>query len=107
MRLEGLGQSTSITALNAPQCGDNPCTWFDNVWVSDACLNYLQCAQPGNILVTAMNQGTGAAAGQAVGQVATGVVGGAATGIGNTVGTNGALIIAAAAMLALLIVLKK
>ena len=107
MRLEGLGQSTSITSISDTSCGDNPCTWFDNVWVSDSCLSFLQCAQPTNLLVTAMSGGAGAAVGQAVGQTVAGTVGGTAQGVGNTVGVSGALMIAAAAALLLVVAMKK
>jgi hypothetical protein len=107
MRLEGLGQSSSPSSIVNANCGDNPCTWLDDVWVSDACLAFLECAQPTNILVTSMTQGTGAAVGQAAGSVAASTVGGVASGIANVAGTNGTLIIVAAAALLLVVAMKK
>lgn len=51
-------------------CGVNPCTWVDDVYVRDACLAYLTCADPNNLLVIGADQGAIAAGGAAIGQSA-------------------------------------
>jgi hypothetical protein len=53
---------------DATACGDNPCTWLDDIYVRDACLAYLTCEDPSNLLVIGADQGAIAAAGAAVGQ---------------------------------------
>lgn len=32
-------------------CGDNPCTWWDDVYLRNACMAYLACADPANPLL--------------------------------------------------------
>lgn len=59
-----LGQTPS-------DCGPNPCTWFDEIWASDACKTYMQCADPtgviatGSVVTSALEQ-TGSAVGAGV-----------------------------------------
>ena len=66
-------------------CGTNPCTWWDDIYVRDACLNYLACADPTNPLYVGATKGGLYLAGQAVGSAAgtavTELTGGAASGI--------------------------
>lgn len=85
MRIGAIGTAASAVPAS-DSCGANPCTWFDNVYVGDSCLSFLQCADPTNLLVTGANQGLLAATGQAVTQVAVGAVSGAATGLVNDTG---------------------
>ena len=81
----------------AGQCGDNPCTWWDNVWARDPCLAYLGCADPNNPLYVGATAGLPAAVGVSVGQEisnsAMGVAQGLVTpGITPTIGSSIALI---------------
>lgn len=69
-------------------CGTDPCGWTDWVWVSDSCLSYLQCADPSDSRVVAMNKGlvagvTNTAANMA-GSVLTSVGTNAGAATGNT-----------------------
>jgi hypothetical protein len=95
VRLEG------ITDISNPSCGDNPCTWFDNVYVGDPCLTFLKCADPSNLLVTGATQGAGAMTGQAVGQEIGGFFGGLGTGFGQNPGGSSLLLIGGAVALIL------
>lgn len=97
----------SIAGLgDAPDCGTDPCTWWDNVWVRDACLTYLGCANPADIRYIGAKQGAGAAAGAAVGQEFGGAISGAAKGFasgvgggaGGSTGLAGTMLIVGAAM---------
>lgn len=74
VRRANLGQAQSSQVGN---CGANPCTWLDEIWASDDCVAYMQCAQPtsviatGSIVTSAIAQ-TGAAVGQGISQGTTG-----------------------------------
>lgn len=61
-------------------CGVDECGWWDQVWVRDACLTYLRCANPSDPRVIAMDQGfftgAGAAVGGAAGQAGRGLLSG-------------------------------
>jgi hypothetical protein len=93
MRISGLGNlgslGTSTTDLSVPSCGDNPCTWWDEVWVRDACLTFLRCADPSNPLVVSMDQGFTAGVAAEAGQIAGSAVSGAASGLKSSLGIPG------------------
>ena len=61
MYVKGLGQT---------DCGANPCGWFDNVWLSDACQSYLGCADPTNPLYVTATKGLIVGGAQVLGQTA-------------------------------------
>lgn len=83
-RRRGMGDTT----LPASTCGANPCGFLDWIWVSDACCNYLQCANPSDPRIFNLNASCNAqgpllpAVGTEIGQT----VGNA---VGSTVGTVG------------------
>lgn len=104
MSLSGLG------ALGAPcadsgTCGENPCTWWDNVWISDACRNFCKCSEPaswgavgadvalGNELVSAAG-----VVGKAIGSA----VGGTAQGIGSQLDISGYILLGIGAFVLIL-----
>lgn len=87
MNISGLGD-----------CGTDPCTWVDNVYVRDACLDYLRCADPNNVLVIGVDQGFGAAVGAGVGQEVGGFFGNVADQTVSTSGVGGTLIMIALAV---------
>ncbi len=62
--MRGLGDTSD--------CGVNPCTWWDNLWMRDACLQYRTCVNPNDPMATLVTQGT--------------IVGGAEV-VGSTIGT--------------------
>jgi hypothetical protein len=63
----------AMGALGQSNCGTNPCTWLDELWASDTCKAYMQCADPTSVIatgsfVTSALAQTGAALGQGVAQ---------------------------------------
>jgi len=58
----------TIGYIGDASCGENPCTWVDDIYVRDACLAYLDCADPNNLLAIGAEQGAIAAGGAALGQ---------------------------------------
>jgi hypothetical protein len=55
---------------DAAACGDNPCTWWDEVYLRDACMNYLACADPANPLLITAQRGLIVGGAQVLGQTA-------------------------------------
>lgn len=55
---------------DASNCGVNPCTWWDNIYASDACLAYNQCANPTAPSTVLESQGLIAGGSQILGQTA-------------------------------------
>lgn len=53
-------------------CANNPCSWWDDVYLRDSCMSYLQSCDPNNALLTVVQKGL--------------IVGGAQV-VGGTVGT--------------------
>ncbi len=94
MRLFGLGDLGSTWPSNTPTvvgCGDsNPCTWWDNVYARDACLNYMKCAIPDDPTTIYLDQGVGAGVGAEAGGVASGVASGVGQGIASNLTPSGA-----------------
>lgn len=83
MRLFGLGDLGSTWPANTPEvaaCGPSPCTWWDNVYTRDACLNYMQCSIPNDPTTIGMTEGMATGVGATIGQdteaVGAGLVGG-------------------------------
>ena len=64
-------------------CGDDPCTWWDQVWVRDPCLAYLRCATPNDPRVIAMDHGIVAG----LTSEAADMAGSALTSVGTNAGT--------------------
>lgn len=73
--IHGLGPGPDVAS-----CGENPCGVLDYVYLSDACMGYLGCAEPTNKLYVGATKGGLYVAGQAVGGAVTEVAGGAAEG---------------------------
>ena len=48
-------------------CGDNPCTWWDDVYLRDACKAFLTCSNPADPLLVMTNQGLIVGGAQVVG----------------------------------------
>jgi hypothetical protein len=55
---------------DAAACPANPCTWWDDVYLGDACMSYLQCADPTNPLLTLVQKGAIVGSAQILGQTA-------------------------------------
>lgn len=115
MRLQGLGSSLPSGFPHSDTCGDNPCTWWDDIWARDACISFLECAYPNDPTTIGFQQGAAAGAGAAAGQMVGGAMAGAGTGlatglVGDTSGVGGvswALIGGAAALLAVVILTRR
>lgn len=82
MSLSGLGDTAD--------CGADPCTWWDDVYMRDPCLAYKACVDPTNFMVQAVNKGliaaTGASALDMAGTVVTAVGAQAGSAVGTTTG---------------------
>lgn len=104
MRISGLGLGNMTTDLVSPECGPNPCTWWDEVWVRDGCLSFLRCADPSNPLVVGMDKGFVAGVTDLVGQEVAAGVSGAAEGIGKGFGIPGWAILGGIAIGGLLLI---
>ena len=103
MRISGLGDTT--TDLNVPACGTvNPCTWWDEVWVRNACLSYLRCADPSNPLVVGMDQGFVAGVTDLIGQEVASGVQGAGTGVARALNVPGWVILGGVALGGLILI---
>lgn len=74
LALSGLG--------DLQDCGTNPCTWWDNVYLRDACLQYKTCVNPNDPMVILANRGLIVGGAQVVGSTVGGAVG---TGVESTV----------------------
>ncbi len=68
MRIQGLGSTWPANTPEVAACGPSPCTWWDNVYARDACLNYMQCAIPNDPSTIALTEGMAAGVGAEVGQ---------------------------------------
>lgn len=59
-------------------CGDSPCTWWDDVYASDACLAYTKCVDPTstfyNLNTYGLIGGTAVGAGQEINKAASAFV---------------------------------
>lgn len=83
VRRSNLGQASQVA-----NCGANPCTWLDEIWASDECVSYMQCAQPTSVIATgsfvtsALEQ-----TGESVGSGAASVGSAIGTAAGSTLGT--------------------
>lgn len=67
----------SITGLgDIPDCGTDPCTWWDSIYMRDACLQYKTCVNPNDPAVILVTQGLIVGGAQVVGQTAGSAVGG-------------------------------
>jgi hypothetical protein len=87
MRIGSLGSlGTSTTDLVNADCGPNPCTWWDEVWVRDPCLAFLRCADPNNPLVIGMDKGFTAGAAAEAGQITGSVLSSAGQALGEGIG---------------------
>lgn len=84
VNLRGLGAGWSSEIPSSSQCGNNPCSWFDNVYLSSDCVNFLRCADPTNSLVTRADEGIL----QAIGQTAGGMVGGTVGNFGGSLASS-------------------
>ena len=99
-------------------CGPNQCSWYDWIWTTDSCLNYLNCANPSDPRAVAMNQSVltavsqgagsmvGSAAGEIVGGVATGVGTGVTSGLVNSTDYTGVITLLAAGLLGVIVLEK-
>jgi hypothetical protein len=93
MSLIGIGQLGPGPTTD-PTCGDSPCGVLDWIYLSQACQNYLGCADPTNALYITATKGlivggtqvvsstVGGAAGALAAGVTTGVASGAASATG-------------------------
>ncbi len=71
-----LGQWYPGEGTSAPDCGDDPCSLTDYLWVSDQCAAWLQCAgQPAVTVSGVLGQGTSSILGGAASVVGAGVSG--------------------------------
>lgn len=79
MMRRGMGQTA---------CGTNPCTWWDDVYLTDACMAYTRCANPTSPLLTVVDNGLivggSAILGSTAGQAAGGALSSAASGFFET-----------------------
>lgn len=80
--LSGLGSTWPSQTPEVAACGPSPCTWWDNVYSRDACLEYMKCAIPTDPTTIYLDQGVGAGVGAEVVDAGGGVLGGAATVVG-------------------------
>lgn len=82
----GTGLGSGLTGLT---CGQSPCTWWDDVYLTQTCQSYLQECDPMNPLLTLVNKGLivggaqviGSTAGSAVGDFAGSAVSSASAGL--------------------------
>jgi hypothetical protein len=82
------GGRMSLAGLGAPcadsgTCGPNPCGWFDNIWISDACRSFCQCSDPTSWGSVGVVQATANEAGSIIGGAVGNAAGAAAQGVGN------------------------
>ena len=63
----GLQPCTNLPSSATAACGINPCGFWDNVFISDSCLTYQQCLDPGNASTILESQGLIAGGGTVVG----------------------------------------
>jgi hypothetical protein len=69
-------------------CGSSPCGWFDEVWVSDTCLAYLQQCSPNDPRVIAMQSGFVAGVTSAAANEAGAALSSVGSNAGSAVGTT-------------------
>ncbi len=50
MTIGGVGTVTPVADPNA-NCAANPCTWFDDIWTSQGCANWLASCDATNVLI--------------------------------------------------------
>jgi hypothetical protein len=79
--LGGLGSTWPSSTPEVAACGASPCTWWDNVYARDACVEYMKCAIPSDPTTVYLDQGVGAGVGAEVGSVGGGAVSGAVQGL--------------------------
>jgi len=105
MRLSrrSLGQQYPGQGITAPSCGDNPCAWYDYLYVTDDCEEWLQCAgQPAVTFSSVLGQGV-----QSIASGAASVVGAGLSGATSNVGTDIFLGILVVAGIGIWLVLEK
>lgn len=113
MRIFGLGDLGNLGSTwpsNTPEvesCGPSPCSWWDNVWARDACVQYMQCAIPNDASTVALTDGVVTGVATEVGDVAGGVVSGAASGLAGNTSFSGAILLAAVAVAGVLILTRR
>lgn len=108
------GMSGLGTCADSGTCGPNPCTWWDNVWISDACRKFCQCSDPASWGAVgadvALGQelvGAAGVVGSAVGSAAGSAIGGTAQGIGNQLNSVTGYVMIGTGALLLLMLLKR
>lgn len=99
-----LGQAYPGQGVTAPSsCGENPCAWYDYLYVTDDCAEWLQCAgQPAVTLGSELASG----ASYFTGALASGV-GGAVSGVTSNATTDVVLAVVAIAAVGIWILLDK
>ena len=93
MSLIGMGQLAPGPSSD-PNCGASPCGMLDYVYLSQACQDYLGCADPTNALYVTATKGlivggagvVSGTVGEAAGSIAAGVTTGIASGVASSTG---------------------
>lgn len=88
MRISGLGSSWPTNMPDQPGCVTNPCTWVDNIYARQSCIDFLLCAAPNDPTTIGLTQGAAAGAGAAAGGMVGDVVGGVSSGFGDSLGNQ-------------------
>lgn len=76
----------ALPGLGLGDCGADPCTWFDQIYIRDACLSYLECANPEDPRVVGVQKGLLPAIGQEAGNVIGQTLGSTASSFGGSTG---------------------
>lgn len=71
---------------DAAACGDDPCTWWDSVWMRDACISYRYCVNPADPLANLVSNGLIVGGAQTIGQTLGQAVNEAVEGVFNPAG---------------------
>lgn len=67
----GYVDPSELSPVDSSACGvENPCGWWDDIYVRDACLNYLATCNPSSSLYIGATQGGITAATNAIGDAA-------------------------------------
>lgn len=93
MRISGLGSFWPSAFSDTQECGENPCTWIDNVYARENCAAFLQCGYPTDPTTIAINKGLIAGMGSSAGQAVGATTGGLFTGLVES-GIGGWLVLA-------------
>lgn len=127
INLAGLGSGPGVDIApsslpsSTPQCGSTPCSWIDDIYVRDACVEYMRCVAPNsNVAIDAAAKETADAmsvgdVAQGAGQVAGGItsevanvvgrfLGGAAGGATSSMSLSGFLLLGAVALVAITVI---